>query len=511
MRSLYARLTLIFLLVLLLAGGIILWVVHQNNRQHFLEFTQRLNSPIAMYMAQNANLSIDDALNHDALSALAPHVMTINPSVDVYLLDAAGHIAAHSLTESDLQRKTISLEPLHQFMQPDVTYPLLGDNPKDASQQRIFSAHPLTSNTETIGYVYAVLSGDQHDSLFESLSDSYSFKNLIVSLATILLLALAMGSLLFFIQIRRLRSLQSRVRRWQQNHGLIPHVESTHTRPFSDELDELHVAYESMASQLLDQYQLLANSDQQRRELFANISHDLRTPLTTLHGYLDTLVLKQNELSADDRWRYLQVAHRQSTRLRRLVSQLFQLATLSDHGFTLKREPFSLLELAYDITQDFTLEAERLNVNLGVESTCAQGERLQVYADIELVHRVFENLLSNALRYTEPNGQVRICLSLTPDRRTVKVNIEDTGPGIDFAQNPHCVLKRYSRVKNIHSPAVSQHPTQDQQHVGLGLAIVHRVLELHGADISVSNLPQRGCRVSFNLPCTIPEHERAVA
>nr|MBX2880828.1 hypothetical protein [Granulosicoccus sp.] len=128
MRSLYARLTLIFLVVLLLAGSIILWVAHRNNYHHFLEFTQRQNGPIAMYMAQHANLSISNELDEQALATLAPHVMMINPSVEVYLLHADGRIANHSLPPGDLKRNQIDLQPILQFLEEDAVFPLLGDD-----------------------------------------------------------------------------------------------------------------------------------------------------------------------------------------------------------------------------------------------------------------------------------------------------------------------------------------------------------------------------------------------
>lgn len=524
MKSLYARLTVIFLIVLLLAGSIILWVAHRNNYYHFLEFTQRLNSPIAMYMAQHANLSISNQLDEQALATLAPHVMMINPSVEVYLLHADGRIANHSLPPDELKRDRVSLLPIKEFLSDQAVFPLLGDDPKNGTEQRIFSTHPLTNGEETIGYVYAVLSSENHNTLLGSLASSYSFKSLAISLGTILLLALLTGSLLFFIQTRRLRSLHTRVVRWQQSHGL-PEFSQAVTQKarqsmVRDELDELHTGYESMTEQLLVQFKLLEQGDQQRRELFANISHDLRTPLTTLHGYLETILLKKHRLSAEDQERYLQVAYKQSGRLRTLVAQLFHLSKLDSGEYPLQIETFSLLELAHDSVLDFTLLAEKKSISLSVQPSSDLQRHFIVEADIELIHRVFENLISNAIDHTPHRGRIVVRLASEPGTDQIHVSITDSGQGISESISHHDLFKRHVRHQaqtsstpmqtsnTASSPARdSSHSSSrtdadapsESDHAGLGLAIVRSILVLHDSDISVHNTAEGGCCFRFCL------------
>nr|MBX2879052.1 HAMP domain-containing histidine kinase [Granulosicoccus sp.] len=503
-----------------------LWVAHRNNYHHFLEFTQRLNGPIAMYMAQHANLSISNELDEQALATLAPHVMMINPSVEVYLLHADGRIANHSLPPGDLKRNQIDLQPILQFLDEDAVFPLLGDDPKNAAEQRIFSAHPLTNGADTIGYVYAVLSGENYKSLLDSLTTSYSFKSLAISLATILSLALLTGSLLFFMQTRRLRALHTRVVSWQKSHGLSEFEGGISERPkqsiVRDELDELQTGYESMTEQLLAQYQLLEKGDQQRRELFANISHDLRTPLTTLHGYLETIILKKNRLNPEDQQRYLRVAYKQSGRLRTLVAQLFQLSKLDSGEYVLQTETFSLLELAHDCVMDFALLAQKKFISLSIEPSSDLQQHFIVHADIELIHRVFENLISNAIAYTPAQGRIVVRLDRDVDSGQITVSITDTGQGISDSISHHDLFKRHVRdqPKDDHNAPrqidkngslVDVHSKSDFNHAGLGLAIVRSILNLHATDISVRNTAEGGCCFRFSLPAQSTHRHRKVA
>src|SRR5436190_13612888 len=134
-----------------------------------------------------------------------------------------------------------------------------------------------------------------------------------------------------------------------------------------------------------------------RRDLVANVSHDLRTPLVAMRGYLEVLVTRGERLPAEQRQDYLAIALRQCEQLGRLVDSLFELAQLDFRGATLVRERFALAELVSDVVQKFALAAGDAGVELA--SRAEPGLPL-VDADLGLIERVFDNLIDNALQHT---------------------------------------------------------------------------------------------------------------
>ena len=224
---------------------------------------------------------------------------------------------------------------------------------------------------------------------------------------------------------------------------------------------------------------------QLRGELIANVSHDLRMPLGAMRGYLELLASRAEQLSADERQRYVAIALRQCEQLGRLVDELFELARLDVATTTLVRERFAIAELASDVVQKFALAAEQQEIDL---ATVAAEPLPLVDADLGLIERVLDNLIDNALQHTPAGGSVRIVLDA--DARTVRVRVRDTGSGIAAADLPH-VFDRHWRGAAAARRAGAG---------GLGLAIAQRILALHGGRVAVESEPARGTTFSFSLP-----------
>src|SRR5262249_12973234 len=210
-----------------------------------------------------------------------------------------------------------------------------------------------------------------------------------------------------------------------------------------------------------------------RRDLIANVSHDLRTPLAALHGYLETLLVKGASLSPEQRNGYLETAVRQSERLGILIGELFELVKLDFKGFEIHPEPVQLGELAQDVLQKFSLLAEGKRIALHADI----GPGLpSVHADIGLMERVLENLIDNALRHTPAGGAVSV--AVRPSGERVQVRVADTGSGIPPAEVPH-IFERFYRVDKSRAARTGG--------AGLGLAIVKRIMDLHAARIEVES------------------------
>ena len=191
---------------------------------------------------------------------------------------------------------------------------------------------------------------------------------------------------------------------------------------------------------------LEAENSYLRRDLIANVSHDLRTPLVSMRGYLEVLQTKGETLTAQTRQQYLGVAIRQSEHLASLIDGLFELARLDFKGMTLNCESFSMAELASDVLQKFQLSADDKQVVLGLEGL----PRLPfVEGDLSLLERVLENLIGNAMKHTPAGGQV--CVRQRVDGAHVVTEVSDTGSGIASAELPF-VFDRFYRGTNGRTP-----------------------------------------------------------
>jgi signal transduction histidine kinase len=267
-----------------------------------------------------------------------------------------------------------------------------------------------------------------------------------------------------------------------QRPDLPPLPEGKH----GDEIDRIGLTFRDMANRMVTQLQKLKQTDGLRRELVANVSHDLKTPLASLQGYVDTLLLKDDTLSPEERRNYLGVASRSCERLGKLVVDLIELAKLDAHEVTPQCESFSPAELVQDVAQKFQLKAEQRRIQLQVELP----ERVPyVCADIGLIERVLDNLISNALSHTDPGGSV--FLALKPGGDAVSVEVADTGRGIPEPELPH-IFERFYRA-NTGS-------WEEGGHAGLGLAITKSILDLHGCRMSVASKLGTGTRFAFALP-----------
>lgn len=251
-----------------------------------------------------------------------------------------------------------------------------------------------------------------------------------------------------------------------------------------------HQAARQQLAEALAQVQRLkddleAENTYLRSELIANVSHDLRTPLAALRGYLEMLALKGGELPGPTQRSYVEIALRQSEHLATLVDELFELAKLDFKGVRLEREAFQLAELAVDVLQKFQLAADRQQVGLRIEA----GEAMPpVDADLGLVERVLDNLIGNALQHTPAGGSVSVSVRAEGER--VIACVADTGSGIPEDELPF-IFDRFYRVDRSRA--------RPGGGAGLGLAIARRIVELHGGELRVQSIAGQGCRFSFDL------------
>jgi signal transduction histidine kinase len=218
-----------------------------------------------------------------------------------------------------------------------------------------------------------------------------------------------------------------------------------------------------------------------RKELLANVSHDLRTPLASIHGYIETVLLI-DDLDNDRRNRYLETALKSTVKLKALIDELFELSRLESKDRKPEIETFSLAELAADVISGFRIAATQKDV---LFEEVMSPDLPAVQADIALIDRVLHNLLSNALRYTDPGGKITLQITELPE--VLQVEIKDTGIGIPQDQLD-TVFERF----NTGTAGL-------RKGTGLGLAIVKSILDAHQASYQIQSEQGAGTRFSFQL------------
>jgi two-component system, OmpR family, sensor kinase len=485
LRTLYARLSLTLIGLFLATGLLYILISSAVTERYLQEITQHFNRDLAQRIVADRKLVINGEMNDDALKSTFSAYMDINPSIEIYLLDKSGKILAYSADPGQVKREQVDLAPIKAFLRGE-GFPLLGDDPRSHDRRKAFSVTPVPAGDMPAGYLYVVLRGEEYDNAEQAVEESYVFKLSASAAAISLGFGLLTGLLLFHWLTRRLQRLSVVMSSFHES-------EFTRHEPYlidpasgGDEVDRLGAAFDEMAARIIEQWGLLKEQDRLRRELVAQVSHDLRTPLAVLHGYLETLDMKQPRLEPAAQQEYVAIALRQSERLKQMVEDLFELAQLEARETKPACEPMAIAELVQDVMQKFQLQAKQSHISL---QWGPPREQLFVMADFALTERVLNNLISNAFDHVAADG--RIWLQIEPLAQAhVRVSVFDSGSGISPEDLPHLFEPFYRSRKS----------GSGSRHAGLGLAIAQRMVELQGGEISAENHAAGGACFRFTLP-----------
>ncbi|MEX2475787.1 sensor histidine kinase [Marinobacter sp.] len=491
LKTLYTRLAVGLFLLLLAVGLLYTFISLYSLREYSASVNQELHRDLAKNLVADRNLVSDGELDRSALKTLFALYMTINPSIEIYLLDLNGTILSYSADPAKIKRKQVSLTPLRQLMKDMSRYPVLGDDPRSHDRQKVFSVTPVPSAEDPQGYLYVVLRGEEYDAA-ETMARSgqvleLSATALLVSLVVVMIAGLA----IFRLLTRRLTSLTRLVEEFENSDmSRNPsHTWRDRHPEVRDEVDYLGVTFDDMASRIATQIEQLTEKDAQRRQLVAQVSHDLRTPLASMQGFIESLKLRRDRLSPEEQDRFLDIALKEGRRLNRLVEELFELAALEAQEKQPVPEPFPLAELVHDVVQKHGPEARNRQLELVVEGDPNQP---RAYADLAMTERVLDNLIGNALAYSPAGGRVEVAVGRIDDR--LEVCVRDSGPGIPEQDLPH-IFDPFYRGESV---------AGSDGHAGLGLAIARRIMTLQGGDIRAENRPSGGASFCIRLPVTAP-------
>lgn len=252
----------------------------------------------------------------------------------------------------------------------------------------------------------------------------------------------------------------------------------------ADEVASVAHAFNQMADDLTARQTQLAEADRARRQLLADVSHELMTPLTAIRGYADTLTLPQFGPQAPDGQRYVRIIQEEVERIERLVGDLLDLARFEAAGMHLVTEDVPVLELFDRVVARHEHAAREKQVTIDVR---LPDEEMAIVADPRRMEQALQNLASNALRHTPAGG--RVTLSAEQHGGRTWLRVADTGRGIPPEHLPH-VFDRFYKAD----------PSRTETGSGLGLSIVKAIVERHGATVSARSTPGVETVFEIDLP-----------
>ena len=490
----------IFLLTAALVCAIcaIALVIQSHSHTVFEQaMTQALNAPLAQTIVErNFSAHPSDADMEPETRRVFGALMSVNPAIEIYRLDGKGAIKTFTAAPDQILRRQVDLTPVRAFISGDYAVPLLGDDPKDASQKKTFSAAMLDPQNPALGYIYVILGGAEFDAVRSRIQQNLLLDEAAIAIMLGLFVALAIAYFVLKTQTNKLSRLASAIDMFRgtqfRERRLVAGIRPTG----GDELDRLTRAYNDMSLHIQSQVAKIEETDANRRELIFHVSHDLRSPLATLRGYLETLLMKEKTLPPEDRRRFLEISLRQSDLMKVMIDELFELVRLEDVTARVAGEPLRLGDLVQDVVQKFEGAARQKGVNR--EGRTAPGVPL-ISADVGLMERLLDNLIENAIRHTQKGGRVTVEVGVEEDG--VKLAVTDTGSGIADDDFPH-IFKQFFRGGD-HDPGSGG--------AGLGLAIVKRIVDLHGGVIEVESELGTGTSFTVQIPAIDPLRQREPA
>lgn len=487
-RSLFAQLVLTQIAYgFVLALGFLV-VLELTHTQYHLETTQRQSQGWAGEILNRYRAQLDSAFSRPETSSLERLIVGLgyaSPATDFYVTDHNGKILVSSVSSVSIKRTSMEVTAIKSLIENPEVLPVMIDDPTNPEMARIFSAAVIEEQGKTIGYLVLVLR-DQDAGTFHSGRGSYVFRESAVMIAGVSALAFGAAVLILMIILRPIRKLSRTMELFRQEGEISWPIENGREfEPEGAELERLGQHFNDMARQIVELLHRLKDDDRRMREMFANISHDLRTPLTVIQGCLETVQDKGDLLKKAQRHQLTASAAAQARYLGRLIEAVFELAKLQSPNYKLHLEPLSIAEAVQDIAMKFSVKATRQ----GVEIRIVGGDRhIHVLADVLLIERVFDNLIDNALRHAKEANE--IVIRLVEQTSDVEIMISDNGSGL-----PTLVMNRMTEEMQ----GETSYPGASDNGLGLGLNIVRRILELHGSRFDLVKDGVKGTAFRFFL------------
>ncbi|TFH26562.1 MAG: HAMP domain-containing protein, partial [Bacteroidia bacterium] len=398
---LYMRISTLFIGVLFVFAAITLYISVQAANNYAQEVNQNMNHDLAAHVAVMMEPFIQEGvINEVGLEDLVHSLMVINPSIEVYLLDTRGKILSYVAPEKVVKLEQVSLEPVTDFINLTKKKIFYGDDPRNPGELKIFSAAELIQDNRLTGYIYIILASQEYASAANLVRGSFIMGLSIRSIITILIGSALVGLLALWLIVKKLNRIIRGIRNFEEGD-----LETRIEVKSNDDLDEVATVFNSMANTIQQNIEELKGVENLRKELISNISHDLRTPIASIQGYAETLILKKDNIEPKEQEKYLGVIYKNCENLQDLVTNLFELSKLQSDQVMLNKEPFSIGELVHDVANKYRILSQKKGVHI---NTIVSKDIPVVEADVLLIDRVLQNLIDNAIRFCKEGDTINI-------------------------------------------------------------------------------------------------------
>lgn len=289
----------------------------------------------------------------------------------------------------------------------------------------------------------------------------------------------------FVLQYRVERFIYRRVKKIYDDVSLLEST-SFRNQPITTDMETLTKQVKKFATDKKMEIETLKVREEYRREFLGNVSHELKTPLFTVQGYLSTLIDGAiNDKSV--RKKYLERAEKGVERLIYIVEDLDMISKLETGDVNLEMAKFNIVELVQSVFDQLEMTADKKNIILMFDSK--YNSQIKVFADQKKIQQVLSNLIMNSIKYGKENGTTEVAIEDLVDDKII-VRIRDNGEGIEKHNIPR-LFERFFRVDK--SGARSEGGS------GLGLSIVKHIIEAHGEKIYIESEFGKGSEFSFTL------------
>lgn len=406
------------------------------------------------------------------------YTLSESNDMDIFIVDTKGHILKYceqencertgDIISSDILGRTIEGD-FFEFGTLDGFYE---DTHYTAGVPVVMKDHGIS---RTVAFCYV----STESSFVSALTMSMMKMFLIAALIT-MLLAILIVSILSYSMAKPLRQMSDAAKKFAVG-DFSARVKVTS----NDEIGELATAFNNMADSL-------SSSEGMRRSFIANVSHELKTPMTTIAGFIDGML--DGTITPDKQRHYMNIVSLEVKRLSRLVQSMLSLSRIDNGELKLNREDFELFSVIINVLAGFEPRIREKNLDIrGLENF----RKLKVNADPDLMHQVIYNLIENAVKFTNNDGY--IAFSLTETKYELSISIENSGPGIP-PEDIRFVFDRFYKTDKSRS--------MDKKGMGLGLFITRSIMRLHGGHIYVESEPDKFCRFTFQLPLIEIQREK---
>ncbi|MBQ1211850.1 MAG: HAMP domain-containing histidine kinase [Clostridia bacterium] len=464
-KTIFSRLAAIFMLIIVISFTMIAFIITSLVGDYAVTQKTQTVTDAALSVKKVLELAYsgESEYNTDLISAMLSAPIN-NESVHAFLTDVSGHlIASNDIT---IQANHIPADIMLQAVS-EKGFSGASDLGGSLPSNSIVSAMPILSDSGEVGAVVFV----HTDSRSETAMLSSLLRTIVLSTMWVLI---AMLLAIYFVSERTIGPLKSMSRAAKQfasgKLDVRVHVSG------NDEIAELAVAFNSMAESI-------ANMEKMRSGFLGNVSHDLRTPMTTISGFVDGIL--DGTIPKDKHEYYLRIISSEVKRLSRLVKALLDISRIQAGERKFKPEYFDICEMARQILISFEqmIDNKHLEVEFDIDK-----DSMVAYADVDAIHQVFYNICDNAVKFSREGGLLRV--SVKSIEKKIHVFVYNEGSGIPEEDIPY-VFERFYKTDKSRS--------LDRTGVGLGLFIARSVIEAHGEKIEVRSVQNEYCEFEFTL------------